>query len=67
MVQIEVINTELLGRDFPMLLILQKWYKKAFLNISDFRLIQENNALDISVNELRYRGRVGVLRHEIMV
>ena len=45
----------------------QKWYKKVFLIISDFSLIQEFTAYDMSVDELSYRGRGGVLIHNNLV
>ena len=55
------------GEGFTNVAHLQKWYKKAFLIISDFSLIQEFTAYDISVNKLSYRGRDGVIIHNNLV
>ena len=46
---------------------LQKWYKHDFLGISDFSLIKKFTACNMSVNELRDRGRGGVIRNNNLV
>ena len=45
----------------------QKWYKRDFLGISDFSLLQAFTACNMSVDAFRDIGRGGVTRRNYMV
>ena len=45
----------------------QKWYKRDFLGISDFSLLQAFTACNMSVDALRDIGRGGVIRRNNLV
>ena len=56
-----------MGAGFANVAHFKKWYKKAFMGIADFSLLQAFSAWNLSVDEMKLKNRGGPVRREKLI